>query len=147
MIPDLSALWVIAALLTCTFLLNTLVFQPVLRVIEARFKAVADARELAQTASDRATVAATEYAQQLNAARSDVYRQMDEKRRVALESRAALLGETRATVERELKGATERLKQETQEARASLEHEADALAGAIVSRVLGRASQVTARNH
>ena len=139
MIPDLSVIWVIIALLTCTFLVNTLVFQPILRVIEARVKAVADARELAQTASERATVAATEYAQQLNAARTEVYRQMDEKRRAALESRASLLGETRATVERELKDATDRLKQQTDEARASLDREAETLAGAIVSRVLGRA--------
>ncbi len=140
MIPDLSALWVIVALLTCTFLVNRLIFQPVLRVMEARLRAVADARELAQSASDRAAVATTEYAQQLNVARSEVYQQMDEKRRSALDARAALLGETRATVERELKDATDRLKQQADEARGSLDREADALAGAIVSRVLGRAS-------
>jgi F0F1-type ATP synthase membrane subunit b/b' len=82
----------------------------------------------------------TEYTQRLNAARSEVYRQMDDKRRSALDSRASLLGETRSKVERELKDATDRLKQQTDEARASLDREADALAGAIVSRVLGRAS-------
>ena len=140
MIPDLSALWVIAALLTCTYLLNTLVFQPILRVMEARLKAVADARALAQTASDRASAAMTEYSQTLNAARTEVYRQMDDKRRSALEARAALVGETRAAAERELAEATARLQQQTGEARASLDREADALAGAIVSRVLGRAS-------
>ena len=138
MIPDLSALWVIAFLLTCVYLLNTLIFKPVLRVIDARLKAVADARELAQSAADRATSARTEYMQTLNAARSDVYRQMDEKRRLALEQRAALLGETRAVVESELKEATSRVAAQTAEARASLDRDADAMAGAIVSRVLGR---------
>lgn len=140
MIPDLSALWVIAALLTCTYLVNTLVFQPVLRVMEARLQAVADARALAQTASDRAAAAMTEYSQKLNAARTEVYRQMDDKRRSALESRAALVGETRAAAERDLAEATARLQQQTAEARASLDREADALAGSIVSRVLGRRS-------
>ena len=140
MIPDLSALWVIALLLTCTFLLNTLIFQPILRVIEARLKAVSDARDLAQSAADRATAAGTEYTQTLNAARSEVYRQMDETRRTALDRRAALLAETRATVERELSDATRRVQQQSAEARASLDREADQLAGAIVSRVLGRAS-------
>lgn len=140
MIPDLSALWVIAALLTCTYLVNTLVFQPILRVMEARLQAVADARALAETASDRASAAMTEYSQKLNAARTEVYRQMDDKRRSALESRAALVGETRAAAERELAEATARLQQQTGEARASLDREADALAGSIVSRVLGRAS-------
>jgi F-type H+-transporting ATPase subunit b len=139
-IPDITSLWVIGFLLTCTFLLNTLIFQPILRVIEARGKAVADARQMAETAADRANVATTEYTQKLNAARSDVYRAMDENRRAALDSRAALLSETRAMVERELGDASRRLTQETDQARATLDREADALAGAIVSRVLGRAS-------
>ena len=140
MIPDITSLWVIGFLLTCTFLLNTLIFQPILRVIEARGKAVTDARQMAETAADRANVATTEYTQKLNAARSDVYRAMDENRRAALDSRAALLSETRAIVERELGDASRRLTQETDQARATLDREADALAGAIVSRVLGRAS-------
>jgi F-type H+-transporting ATPase subunit b len=139
-IPDLSALWVIAFLLLTTYLLNTLIFQPVLRVIEARNKAVIDARDLAQSAADRAAAAGNEYSQKLNAARTEVYRQMDEKRRAALERRAALLGETRGVVERELNDATTRVKQQTAEARATLDREAEALAGAIVTRVLGRAS-------
>jgi len=139
-IPDLSSLWVIVFLLLTTYLLNTLIFQPILKVIEARSKAVSDARDLAQSAAERATAANTEYSQQLNAARTEVYRQMDEKRRTALEQRAALLGETRATVERELSEATERVQRQAADARAILDREADTMAGAIVSRVLGRAS-------
>lgn len=140
MIPDLSALWVIVFLLLTTYLLNTLIFQPILKVIEARTKAVSDARTLAQSAADRAMAANTEYTQQLNAARSEVYRQMDEKRRAAMDQRAALVGETRATVDRELADASARVAQQATAARATLDREADALAGAIVSRVLGRAS-------
>jgi F-type H+-transporting ATPase subunit b len=139
-IPDLSALWVIVFLLLTTYLLNVLIFQPILKVIEARAKAVSDARELAQSAAERATAANTEYSQQLNAARSEVYRQMDEKRRGAMEQRAALVGETRATVDRELTEASARVQEQAAEARATLDREADALAGAIVSRVLSRAS-------
>jgi F-type H+-transporting ATPase subunit b len=138
-IPDITALWVIAFLLTCTFLLNTLIFKPILRVIEARLKAVSDARALAESASARAAAATTEYTQQLNTARSEVYRQMDDTRRAALDKRSAMLGDTRATVQRELQDATARLEQQTAEARAKLDREADAMAGAIVSRVLGRA--------
>jgi F0F1-type ATP synthase membrane subunit b/b' len=137
---DLSDLWVIVFLLLTTYLLNTLIFQPILKVIEARTKAVSDARDLAQSAVDRATVANTEYSQQLNAARSEVYRQMDEKRRAAMDQRAALLGDTRAAVDRELTDATARLKQQATNARTTLDREAESMAGAIVSRVLGRAS-------
>ena len=140
MIPDLSALWVIVFLLLTIYLLNTLIFQPILKVIEARTKAVSDARDLAQSAADRATAANTEYTQRLNAARSEVYRQMDENRRRAMDQRAALLGETRATVEQELAAATARVNQQAADARATLDREAENMAGAIVTRVLGRAS-------
>ena len=140
MIPDITVLWVIAFLLLTTYLLNTLIFKPVLKVIEARLNAVSEARDLAQSASDRATTAATEYTQRLNVARSDVYRQMDDKRRSALDQRAVLLTQTRETVSRELAEATTRVEQQATEARITLDREADTLAGAIVSRVLGRAS-------
>jgi F-type H+-transporting ATPase subunit b len=139
-IPDLSALWVIVFLLLTIYLLNTLIFQPILTVIEARTKAVSDARDLAQSAADRATAANTEYTQRLNAARSEVYRQMDENRRRAMDQRAALLGETRATVEQELAAATARVNQQAADARATLDRESENMAGAIVTRVLGRAS-------
>ena len=140
MIPDITTLWVIGFVLLTVFLVNTLIFKPILGVIEARLKAVSDARDLAQTASERAKVASAEYNQKLGAARSEVYREMDEKRRAALAARAAVLGDTKATVERELTEATTRVRQEAAVARATLDREAETLAGAIVSRVLGRAS-------
>jgi F-type H+-transporting ATPase subunit b len=139
LIPDITTLWVVVLLLTTVVLLNTLVFKPVLAVIEARLKAAADARELAESAAQRAQAAAAEYDQKLTAARTAVYREMDEKRGVALEKRAALIGETKGVVEKELADAIARVRQQSAEARASLDRDAEALAGAIVTRVLGRA--------
>jgi F-type H+-transporting ATPase subunit b len=139
-IPDLSFLWVIFFLLTTVFLLNTLVFTPILRVIAARLQAVSDARHLAESASQKASSARAEYDTQLNAARGEVYHEMDEKRRVALDRRTALVGETRAIVQRELTEATGRVQQQSEAARAALAREAETLAEAIEARVLGRAS-------
>jgi F-type H+-transporting ATPase subunit b len=140
LIPDITTLWVIGFVLLTVFLVNTLIFKPILAVIEARLTAVGEARELAQTAAERARAASAEYNEKLGAARSAVYHEMDEKRRAALASRAAVVGETKATVERELSEATTRVQQEAAAARATLDREAETLAGAIVSRVLGRAS-------
>ena len=140
MIPDITTLWVIGFVLLTVFLVNTLIFKPIIAVIDARLKAVSDARDLAQTAADRARAASAEYNEKLGAARTAVYQEMDEKRRAALAARAAVVGETKAVVERELKDATTRVQQEAAAARASLDREAETLAGAIVSRVLGRAS-------
>ena len=81
-----------------------------------------------------------EYHRTLNAARADVYQQIDDTRRAALDKRAQLLAETRTAVEREAQSATARVTQESAEARAALDRDASALANAIVTRVLDRAS-------
>ncbi|MDP2318588.1 MAG: ATP synthase F0 subunit B [Acidobacteriota bacterium] len=138
--PDITTLWVVAFLLLCTYLLNSLVFKPILLVIDQRSTAVRSARELAESASYKATAAAAEYDLKLNAARAEVYGQMDDMRKAALDKRASLLAATRATVEQELKTATVRVQQESQTARETLDRDANNLAGAIVTRVLGRAS-------
>ena len=138
--PDITTLWVVAFLLLCTYLLNSLVFKPILQVIDQRANAVRGARELADSASHKATAAAAEYDQKLGAARAEVYGQMDDMRKAALDKRAALIAATRATVEQELKTATARVQQESQAAREAIDRDANNLAGAIVTRVLGRAS-------
>jgi len=138
--PDITTVWVVGFLLLCTFLLNTLVFKPILQVIEQRTNAVRGARELAESASQRAASAAAEYDQKFNLARGEVYGQMDDMRKAALDRRASLLASTRAAIEKELSAATARVQQESKEAIATLDRDASNLAGAIVARVLGRAS-------
>lgn len=140
MTPDLSVLVVIALVLLCAALLNALVFQPILRVMEQRARAVTEARELAESAAQKAAAASDEYARTLAAARAEVYQQMDETRRAALDARAASLAAARAEAERELAAARAGVAAQTAEARARLDREAGDLAGVIVGRVLGRAS-------
>jgi F-type H+-transporting ATPase subunit b len=140
LIPDLSTLWVVVLLLTTTVLLNSLIFKPILQVIDQRSRAVRDAREMAESASQKAANATAEYNEKLQRARAEVYRQMDDMRRAALDKRATLLGETKHTVETELSTATDRVRQESETARAALDREAGTFAGVIVARVLGRAS-------
>lgn len=141
MTPDLtSVVAVIALLLLCTVLLNVLIFQPILRVVDERAKAVTGARELAESAAQKAAAASAEYERTFTAARTDLYKQMDDKRRTALDARASLLSQTRAVVEQELSQARARVADESAAARATLDRDAGQLAGAIVERVLGRAS-------
>lgn len=140
MIPDITTLYVVVFLLACVVLLNALVFKPILQILDQRAEAVRGAKELAESAAQKAAAASAEYDQKLNAARTEVYCQMDDMRRAALDRRGELLASTKATVEQELTAATARVQQESTEARASLDRDAATLAGAIVSRVLSRAS-------
>ena len=137
-IPDLSVLWVIALLLLCVFVLNTSIFTPILRVSEARARAVRDARELAASAGQKAAAASADFDEKLTAARAEVYGQMDDARRVALDKRTAILASTKQETARALADATTRFEGQAIEARTRLDADAETLARDIVGRILGR---------
>jgi F0F1-type ATP synthase membrane subunit b/b' len=137
-IPDLSVAWVIAFVLLLSVLLDRLLLRPVTRAMSQREGAIRSAREMAEASRARAHMAADELETKTRAARAEVYRQMEEKRRVALEARAEIVADTRREVERSLADAILRLRAQATAARAQLERDADALATIIVERVLGR---------
>ena len=138
MLPDLSVAWVIGLVLVLSIVLDRLLLRPMAAVMKARESAIGSARELAETSRTRAQAAMDEFDAKTRAARADVYRQMEENRRAALATRAELVADTRREVERSLGEATVRLRTQAAAARAQLERDADALAGSIVERVLGR---------
>ena len=138
MIPDLSVFVVIALVLALTAVLDRVLLRPVTRVMHEREAAIRSARALAETSRVRAQAASDELDAKTRAARSEVYRQMEERRRAALERRASLVADTRHDIERFTREAADRIKQQAHAARARLEREADALAATIVERVLGR---------
>jgi F0F1-type ATP synthase membrane subunit b/b' len=136
--PDLTVFWVVFLILLTGVILNGLIIRPVLRVMQERQGAVTSARQLAESAAAKAQAATAEFEARTQAARAEIYREMDEKRRRALERRAALLAQTRAEAEASIRQAGERVKAQASAAREQLDREANTLAGAIVERVLGR---------
>jgi F-type H+-transporting ATPase subunit b len=137
-IPDLSVVWVVFLVLVLTGVLNRLLLRPMTRVMADRDGAIRSARELAEASQARAQAATEELDARTRAARGDVYRQMDEKRRDALERRAQLVADTRSEVERATADAKQRVQAQALAARAQLDRDADAIATTIVERVLGR---------
>jgi F0F1-type ATP synthase membrane subunit b/b' len=138
MIPDLSVVWVIVLVLMLTGVLNRLLLRPMTQVMTERDGAIRSARELAEASQTRAQAATEELEARTRAARGDVYRQMDEKRRDALERRARLVADTRSEVERATTDAKQRVRAQALAAREQLDRDADAIATTIVERVLGR---------
>jgi len=138
LIPDLSVLWVIAFVLLLSVLLDRLLLRPITQVMSEREGAIHSARELAESSRAKAQAAADELEARTRAARADIYRHMEDKRRAALDRRMALVAETREQVERTMNEATVQVGAQATAARAQLERDADALAGSIVERVLGR---------
>lgn len=138
MLPDLSVLWVIFFLLVLTIVLDRLLFRPIQRVMQQREQAARSARELAERSAREAAAATAEFEKKTSAARAEVYRQMDEVRRTALEARAQILAQTRAEAEQQVAAASARLTADAEEAKRRLSVEADALGSAAAERILGR---------
>ena len=138
MIPDLSVVWIIVFVLLLSVILDRLLLRPVTRVMQQREGAIRSARDLAESSRARAAAAADELETKTGAARADVYRQMEEKRRAAFDRRAEIVAATRSEVERTVVDATERIREQAVAARAQLDRDADTLANTIVERVLGR---------
>ena len=140
MTVDLSVLWIIFFVLATVAVLNRLLFRPVVRVMQSREGAIREARTLAETAAAKAEAATAEFEARTGAARTEVYREMDERRRAALERRAELMTATRREAEADVAAARSRLQQQAADVRTRLEQDADALGEAIAVRVLGRSA-------
>jgi len=138
LIPDLSVVWIIVFVLVLSVVLDRLLLRPLTQVMHQREGAIRSARELAESSRARAQAAADEFESKTRAARGDVYRQMDEKRRAALDQRTEIVAATRAEVEKTAADATERIRRQAEAARTQIEQDADSLATTIVERVLGR---------
>lgn len=138
MLPNLSVIWVIFFVLVLTVVLDRLLLRPVLDVVRQRQDAVDSARELARRAAAEAQAAAVEFDRTMTAARSELYRDMDEMRRAATDRRAEIVAQTRADAEAQVAEAAQRLDEDAARARRALDAEAEALGTAAADRILGR---------
>ena len=138
MLPDLSVVWVIFFVLLLTAVLNRLLYKPLLRVMEERQRAITSAREMAERSALEARRATAEFDRKTGEARAQLYRQMDEMRRTAMDERAAILARTREEAEAEITAASAKLQVEADEARRRLSMDAESLGAAVAERILGR---------
>jgi F0F1-type ATP synthase membrane subunit b/b' len=137
-LPSLAVFWVILIVLVLAFVLDRGLFRPIGRVMREREAAIRSAQEMAQASAARAREAAAEFEQRTKAAQAEVYREMDENRRLANEKRAEVMARTRQEVDAQVADAGARLAAQAAAARVQLEQDADSLGEAIVERVLDR---------
>src|SRR4051812_38580315 len=138
MLPNLSVLWVIFFILIMTLVVDRLLLRPVLGVIRKREEAIESARELARRSAAEAQAATAEFDRKTSAARAEMYREMDDMRKGAMNRRAEIVASTRSEAEAQVAEAARRLDAETVEAKKRLEAEAQALGAAAAEKILGR---------
>jgi len=137
-IPDLSVIWVIFFVLLLTFLMNQLLFKPLVRVMTARQSAVKSARNLADKAAAEATKVSETFDVKTRAARQEIARGMEEARRAAEVERSRLLEEAHAQAHGTIADATRQLAADAADAKLRIDRDSTELAHTLADRVLGR---------
>jgi F-type H+-transporting ATPase subunit b len=120
------------------FVLNALLFQPFMRLREARRAGIEGAREEADRMTAEADAKLADYEKSLTVARN---RANDEGRKVRAEASAhekEVTDKARATALVAMTEAQQKVRTETSAAHAELMPQADALARQIASKLLGR---------
>jgi F-type H+-transporting ATPase subunit b len=135
---NLSVFWVIAFVLVLAWTLDRTLIKPLTRVMQEREQAIASARELAESAIQRAAAAAREFEEKRAEARADIFKQMDKMRQDLLGHREDILQKARIEADAAFKEASTRLSAQTEDARAQLEHDAQALGIAVAEQMLDR---------
>ena len=138
MLPNLSVIFVIIAVILLVVVLDRVLFKPLLRVMRERAEAVSSAITLAESATAKAQAATADFDAKVTAARADLYKQMDERRKAADEYRAELMAKTKTEVDAQLADARATLQAQTDQARAILDKDAESLGQQIAAKVLGR---------
>jgi F-type H+-transporting ATPase subunit b len=139
-LPNLSVVFVIFAVVLLAFVLDRVLFKPLLRVMRDRDAAIKSALQLAESATAKAQAASADFDANVTAARADLYKQMDERRKAAEVYRNELMTKTRADVDGQLARARAELEAQTAQARARLDEDAEELGRDIAVKVLGRES-------
>jgi len=139
-LPNLSVIFVIIAVVALAIVLDRVLFKPLLRVMGERESAIKSAMQAAERTAAQARAAAAEFDANVTAARADLYKQMDERRKAAEGYRKELVAQTKADVEAQLASAKAELETQAAQARAALEAEAETLGKEIATKVLGRPS-------
>ena len=135
---NLSLFWVIAFLLVLAWTLDRTLIKPLTRVMQEREQAIAAARALAESATQRAAAATREFEEKRAEARADIFKQMDKMRQDLLVHREDILQKARIEADAAFKEASTRLSAQTEDARAQLEHDAQALGIAVAEQMLDR---------
>src|SRR5262249_41921846 len=120
--------------------LKNVFFKPLETVLKKRYDATEGARKLADESLKRAAAKAAEYEAALKNARSEVYQAQEKLHKQLQDDQAAQVQEVRRNTEAMVKAAKEQLAAEVAAARASLQHDSDALANQVADTILRRSA-------
>jgi F-type H+-transporting ATPase subunit b len=132
----LGAVPVIVIVLIFYFVLRSLFFQPILKVMAERQARTVGAQKAAEAAQAAAAEKVKQYEQARRQAKAKVYLEQEAERKKLLDERTVFLKEARSKSSAEVSQAKERVAGELQSAKKDIEATASQLALEIARRVL-----------
>jgi F0F1-type ATP synthase membrane subunit b/b' len=136
--PDITFVIQIASFFVLWLGLKRLLFDPVLRVLEAREARTSGARTAAAEMTTAAGASQAEHDRRIHEVRVALAADADAFRTATQQQEQRLLTETRAQANAQLMQLRDSLRRQADAARPALASEARDLAGRIVERVVGR---------
>jgi F-type H+-transporting ATPase subunit b len=136
--PDLHVLVLIALFLVLIYPCHKLLFTPLLRVLDERRERIDGARARAERLSRDADELLGRYESAVQGARTEAEAARRKALEAARKNQARLTAQARAEAERELHAAREDVARELERAREQLRRDAQQLARAAATQVLGR---------
>lgn len=138
LVPDGTIFLHIAIILVMVFLLNRILFRPVGRVLEARESHTRGRSLEARETFKRVEESLSQYERSLRAARAEGYQLLERQLEEAAEERRRRIGQVRTEVEETIDEQKGLIREQSEEARLSLEGEARRVAANISAQILGR---------
>ena len=132
----LGAVPVIVIVLIFYFILRSVFFRPILKVMAERQARTMGAQKEAESAQAAAADKVRQYEEALRQAKAKVYLEQEAERKKLLDERAAFLKEARSKSSAEVSQAKDRVAGELQSAKKDIEATASQLALEIARRVL-----------
>jgi len=137
-VPDGTIVFHIAIIITMVFVLNRLLFKPINNILEEREHRTRGRSGEARETIKRVEESLANYENSLRKARAEGYRLLEQKQAEAFGARQQKIGLVRQEVEQQVEEEKGVIRAQADEARATLEGEAERIAAGISSQILGR---------
>lgn len=138
LVPDGTIVLHIAIIITMVFVLNRLLFRPINNILEEREHRTRGRSGEARETIKRVEESLANYENSLRKARAEGYRLLEQKQAEAFGARQQKIGLVRQEVETQIEEEKGVIREQADEARATLEGEAARIAAGISSQILGR---------
>lgn len=136
--PDFSLLVAFVIFIAFIFVINALIFKPVLKVLDERERLTSGALAEAQKAVHSYEKQLANYEEKIRAARAESYRLLETQRSAALNERSEILAKVKSQVAEQVDKSKAEIRSATGEARGRLEADARAMAESISRNLLKR---------